>query len=77
MDSAYVLDSYAIMALLENEDSANRVQALLEAGRLKSQYPVAYADCFAVALAMEKKATIITGDIEFKRFEKRVKIEWI
>ena len=49
----------------------------IEAAGLKSVYPVAYADCFAAALGIRKKATVVTGDPEFKRFGKAVKVEWI
>ena len=49
----------------------------LKASRLKAKYPVAYADCFAAALATEKDARIVTGDPEFKKMEGEVKIEWL
>ena len=49
----------------------------IEAAGLKSLHPVAYADCFAAALGIRKKATVITGDPEFKQFGKLVKIKWI
>ncbi len=48
-----------------------------EAARIKSAKPMAYADCFAVALARLKKAEIYTGDIEFKAVEKEIKIIWL
>lgn len=38
----------------------------LAAAHLKAQYPIAYADCFAAALAQEKDAALVTGDPEFK-----------
>ncbi|MFZ6006443.1 MAG: PIN domain-containing protein [Nitrospirota bacterium] len=49
----------------------------MEAAKLKAQHPVAYADCFAAALGIIKNATVVTGDPEFKRCGKRVKIEWV
>lgn len=49
----------------------------IEAAKLKAEYPIAYADCFAAALAAVKKARVVTGDSEFKKFEDKVKIEWI
>ena len=48
-----------------------------EAAILKGKYKVAYADCFAVALAKAKKAEILTGNPEFKKFKEQVKINWI
>jgi len=133
VDSAYVLDSYAMIAHFEDETGGDRVRTLLiaaqggktdlymsvinlgeiyyntyrergrekadevvfmmrqlpvaivnadmdltiEAAGLKSVHPVAYADCFAAALGIRKKATVVTGDPEFKRFGKAVKVEWI
>lgn len=38
----------------------------LAAAHLKARYPIAYADCFAAALAQEKDAALVTGDPEFK-----------
>ena len=49
----------------------------ITAAGLKSRHPVAYADCFAAALGIIKKARVITGDPEFKRFGEEVKVEWI
>lgn len=133
MDSAYVLDSYAMIAHFEDEAGGEQVRKVLkaahsgktklfisvinlgeiyyntyrergrekadeavfmmeqlpvtivnadmqitiEAYRLKSVHPVAYADCFAAALGIRKKAKVITGDPEFKRFGEAVKVEWI
>lgn len=133
MDSAYVLDSYAMIAHLEDEAGGKQVRKLLkaahagntrlymsvinlgeiyyntvrergrekaeetilmmeqlpvtivdadreitlEAAGLKSRHSVAYADCFAAALGIRKKAAVITGDPEFKRFGEAVKVEWI
>ena len=48
-----------------------------EAAILKGKYKVAYADCFAVALARQKNAEILTGDPEFKKFKEKIKINWI
>ena len=38
----------------------------LEAARLKAKYTLSYADAFAAALTIQKKATLITGDDEFE-----------
>ena len=133
MDSAYVLDSYAMIAHFEDEAGGEQVRKFLraaqagktklymsvinvgeiyyntyrergseqadealfimvhlpvtivnadraitiEAARLKSVHPVAYADCFAAALGIRTKAKVITGDHEFKRFGEAVKVEWL
>jgi hypothetical protein len=49
----------------------------LEAAGLKSIHPVSYADCFAAAPGIMKKAKIITGEPEFKLFGDKVKVEWV
>jgi predicted nucleic acid-binding protein len=133
VDSAYVLDSYAMIAHLEDESGGVQVRKLLklahagktklymsvinlgeiyyntyrergrekadeavfmmrqlpitivnadmeitiDAAALKAVHPVAYADCFAVALGIRKNAKVITGDPEFKRFGEAVTVEWI
>jgi ribonuclease VapC len=48
-----------------------------EAAKLKGKHKIAYADCFAAALAMRMNALVVTGDPEFKKFDTDVKIEWI
>ena len=40
------------------------------AAHIKAWWPVAYADCFAAALAKLKNATIITGYPEFRHLER-------
>lgn len=133
MDSVYVLDSYALIAHLEDGDGAARVggilkaanerrtkvflsvvnfgevyyiayrergwrdaeearilieqlplevvpadkETALEAAKLKAEHPIAYADCFAAALGIRKKAKVVTGDPEFKKLAESVKVEWI
>ena len=48
-----------------------------EAARIKTTKRMAYADCFAVALARLRKADLYTGDPEFKLVEKDVRIVWL
>lgn len=50
---------------------------VLSAAEIKAEYSIALGDCFAVALALEEKAPILTGDPEFKKVEKIVKIKWL
>ena len=53
-------------------------QALAEvAGEIKSTRKMSLADCFAAALAQEKKADIYTGDPDFKSVEKDIKVVWL
>jgi ribonuclease VapC len=50
---------------------------VLAAAQIKTQYPISYADAFAVALAQELNATIVTGDPEFKQVESIVTLFWL
>lgn len=43
---------------------------ILEASRLKAHYPIALADAFAIQLALEMQAPLITGDPEIEAPEK-------
>ena len=55
---------------------ADKALAVL-AGKLKAVHPIAYADCFAAALAGQLNTKVVTGDPEFKKLEKEIKIEWL
>ena len=47
------------------------------AGSFKAHHRMSYADCFAAALAKDRKAGLITGDKEFKQVEGEVSIRWL
>lgn len=47
------------------------------AAALKAEYGLPYADCFAAALAIGRKAAVATADYDFRRVEKSVNILWI
>lgn len=50
------------------------------AATVKAQYPISYADAFAVATAITQNAPLVTGDPELKAVsskEKALKLEWI
>ena len=48
-----------------------------QAALFKATTKMAYAGCFAAALAKQKNADLITGDPEFKAVEKEINIEWL
>lgn len=133
MKKKSVLDSFAILAWLQNEPGADHIEALLtqaqrqksflllnvinlgevyyrtarqhshrlaqtiirqlesvpirlypcdydlaiEAAKIKADFPMAYADAFAVATALKEHAVIITGDPEFRQVEHLVTIDWL
>ncbi len=47
------------------------------AADFKARFKMSLADAFAAALAKEKKAELVTGDMEFKPLEKEIKIHWL
>ena len=47
------------------------------AAEFKAKGGISYADCFAAALAKHHKATLVTGDREFKQLEKEIDIVWL
>jgi len=50
---------------------------VFQAAELKAQYPLSYADCFALACAVNHSATLVTGDPEFKTVSHLIEISWI
>jgi ribonuclease VapC len=48
-----------------------------QAAIYKATHRMAYADCFAAALAKMKSAELLTGDPEFKPLEREIKINWL
>jgi ribonuclease VapC len=50
---------------------------IFQAAEYKAQYALSYADCFALASAVEHKAIFVTGAPEFKEVEHLVNIVWI
>ena len=48
-----------------------------EAGIFKAKNRMSFADCFAAALAKQRKAHLVTGDREFKQLDQEMTIEWL
>jgi len=55
------LDKFPIQIVVVNKDLA------YEAANLKGKYRIAYADCFAVALSVKLKPSLVTSNLEFKK----------
>jgi predicted nucleic acid-binding protein len=71
---------YFINVILPNLPIANignKFGDVIHAGTIKAQYPISYADSFAVSTAIRENAVIVTGDPDFKHVEKIVKIDWL
>ena len=47
------------------------------AADFKARFKMSLADAFAAALAKERKAELVTGDLEFRMVEKEIKITWL
>lgn len=47
------------------------------ASHFKNQYCLGYADAFVFALALEKKADLITADKDFQTVENKVNVIWV
>jgi len=56
---------------------ANSLQETIEAARIKARYPLAYADCFAVATSYRERSALMTGDTEFRRVQEIIEIDWL
>jgi predicted nucleic acid-binding protein len=50
---------------------------ILDAAHIKANHAISYADAFAVALAKELDAPVVTGDPEFKKVEPMVQVFWL
>lgn len=60
---------------IEVIDAASGLTRL--AARLQAEHNLPYADCFAAALAHDRKAYLVTGDKDFGRIESVLKIVWL
>ncbi|NBD34798.1 MAG: PIN domain-containing protein, partial [Chloroflexi bacterium] len=49
----------------------------LRAAAIKAEHPLAYADAFAAALAIQEAGTLVTGDPEFEVLVDSVDIHWL
>ncbi len=56
---------------------SNTFAQVIDAAKIKSRYPISYADAFAISTAIREDAILVTGDPEFKRVKKIVRIEWL
>lgn len=52
-------------------------ETVLSAAHIKAHFPIAYADAFAAAAALDRGNPILTGDPEFQAIEHEVDIHWI
>jgi predicted nucleic acid-binding protein len=60
---------------IQYEDAT--LQRCLNAAEVKTKYRLYYADSFAAALAIERKATLVTSDSDFRRLGHDFHILWL
>ena len=53
------------------------VSLAVVASRIKAVLPISFGDCFASALALEQRSTVLTGDPDFQRVAHLIPIEWL
>jgi len=76
-------DKSEVHQILANLESSNvefvdaGQDLALKAAELKAEYPIAYADTYAAALAMLRESVLVTGDPEFKKLKERIAIKWL
>lgn len=64
---AFWSDALRNLPIVPMEVTRRRIR---EASRLKARYPIAFADAFAVQLALEMQTPLVTGDPEIRILEK-------
>lgn len=52
-------------------------ERVIAAAHIKACHAISYADAFAIALAEEKEALVVTGDPQFKKVEHLVQVIWL
>ncbi len=66
----------AVRQLPVKEVTADRARTFA-AAHIKAHHKLSYADAFAVALAQEKEAAVVTGDPEFRQVEALIPVLWL
>lgn len=70
-------DALALIRQLPIEVLPADEQSVLAAAHIKANHSLSYADAFTVAVAMQEKASILTGDPEFQSVESLVTVDWL
>jgi ribonuclease VapC len=64
---------YSLPVLITDVDK----KRVLDAAHIKANHAISYAGAFAVALAKELDAPVVTGDPEFEKEEPLVQVFWL
>ena len=70
-------ESIALLEQLPVEIFSIDDELVKEAAEIKSEYPVAYADAFCIALTRRVSGYVLTGDPEFSSVKDLIDIEWL
>jgi len=70
-------DALALIRQLPVEVLPADEQVVFSAAHIKANHTISYADSFAVSIAINENAVILTGDPEFEAVESLVTIEWL
>lgn len=70
-------ESIALLEQLPIEIISVDDELVKEASEIKSEYPVAYADAFCIALTKRVSGCVLTGDPEFSSVKDLIDIEWL
>jgi ribonuclease VapC len=65
------------LALLPVQFVAVDLAGALKAGELKTRHKMPYVDCIAAALAIEQRATLVTGDRDFEKLGRQFPVLWL
>jgi predicted nucleic acid-binding protein len=49
----------------------------VDAGEIKARHKIPYVDCLAAALALGRKAVLVTADRDFEKLGRRVQVLWL
>jgi ribonuclease VapC len=70
-DSLLIIEQLPIRLVEVSKDFMYKV------AQLKARHSIALGDCFAAALAVERRCPVITGDKEFERIGSLLAVEWL
>ena len=69
-----ILEDLRSLPIRFYDSTENRI---LAAAQLKAEYPISYADAFAASLAQELRASLVTGDPDFKKIKQNLSLVWL
>jgi predicted nucleic acid-binding protein len=64
------------LEIIVSDEKVTLMAARIKAKYSKASSPLSYADTFAIATAIDRDATVVTGDPEMKNVENIVKVFW-